>query len=263
MKFQKLDSKQTPQVVILVVLVIGVFGWAGYSAISGAAPPKKKPTVAADTATVQVAKAPSDVSTPVDGAAGGPADAAQATGAAAAAESAATSGAPLPPPIPGGAPLPSVYSADPFRSLVPDSGKATVRTAPKEGTPRTNRRLALNKMLRLPGADGVYPGSGPEGEASRPAPPPLPERPELELTGVIDAEKGGTDMALVTIDDQQRILQVGDVLPNNYRVAKIRLDGVLLVSGKDRFFVALGKKTEPAVAKPEEGAALVAPVVRS
>ena len=122
--------------------------------------------------------------------------------------------------------------------------------------------MAINKLFGgLPGVDGAFPGLSGDAQV-RPAPPAPPARPDLQLTGVIDAEKGGTDMALVIIDDQQRILQVGDRLPNNYRVAKIALDGVLLVSGKDRFFVTVGKKTEPAEAKPEEGAA-AAPTLRS
>jgi hypothetical protein len=115
---------------------------------------------------------------------------------------------------------------------------------------------------QLPGAEGLWPGTG--GDAAvRPAPPAPPARPELLLTGVIDAEKGGTDMALVIMEDQQRILQVGDKLPNNYRVAKIGLGGVWLVSGKDRFFVAVGEKTEPATPKSDDGAAAIVPTVRS
>lgn len=265
MKFQKLDQKQTPQVVALVVLVIGVFGWAGYSAISSAAPPKKKPTqTSLGNETVQIAKAPENVvGNSRTGVPGSPADPANIAAGVAAAEGAATTGGPVPSPIPGGAPLPSIYSPDPFRSLVPSQPKSG-RTGKSAGSlaPSKPVRTARNLPFRLPGSEGMW--SGPGGSAEvRPAPPAPPVRPELELTGVIDAEKGGTDMALVVIDDQQRILQVGDMLPNNYRVKKIGLDGVLLVCGKDRFFVTVGKKTEPAQPKSEDGAAILAPTLRS
>jgi hypothetical protein len=265
-KFQKLDQKQTPQVVALVILVIGVFGWAGYSAISSAAPPKKKPTQTSRVnETVQLAKAPdSVVGNSATGVPGSPADAANTAAGVAAAEGAAIAGGPVPSPIPGGAPLPSIYSPDPFRSLVPAQPKTgrTKSASTPESRPSTNRRTALNKLFGLPGVEGAFPGLNGDADV-RPAPPAPPVRPELELTGVIDAEKGGTDMALVVIDDQQRILQVGDMLSNNYRVKKIGLDGVLLVCGKDRFFVAVGKKTEPAQSKSEDGAAVIAPILRS
>jgi hypothetical protein len=259
-KFQKMDQKQGPQVIILVVVAVGVFGWVGFSAINGAAPPKKQPTKTAEgSEPVRVAQAPANV---LNG--GGPGSPATGTAAVTAAEGAATSGAALPSPIPGGAPLPGIYSADPFRSLVPAQSKTQpAPSAPHRASSGANRRMAISKLFGgLPNVGDAFPGLA-GGDVTKPAPPAPPARPELELTGVIDAEKGGTDMALVTIDQQQRILQVGDVLPNNYHVAKIALDGVLLVSGKDRFFVALGKKTEPAVGKPAESPATALPSVRS
>jgi hypothetical protein len=86
----------------------------------------------------------------------------------------------------------------------------------------------------------------------KPAPPPPPVRPELAVNGIIDAE-GGKDMALVAMGEKQRILRVGDKLPNNYRVKRIGMDGVLLVHARDRYFVELGAKEEPAAGAQGKG----------
>jgi hypothetical protein len=66
-----------------------------------------------------------------------------------------------------------------------------------------------------------------------------PDRPAVALTGVLDTE-GAPGMALLMVDTERRVVQVGDVLPKNYRVKKISQNGIELVNGRDRYFVALG-----------------------
>jgi len=89
--------------------------------------------------------------------------------------------------------------------------------------------------------------AAPVAPAPAPAPVPVtpPERPNVSVTGIIDTE-GAPGMALISVASDQRIIQVGDVLPQNYRVKRIWNNGIELVNGRDRFFVALGEGSQAA-----------------
>ena len=218
MKFQKMDSKQTSQAIVLGVLCLGVVGYGGYSLMAG------------------------------DGTTGTPAAAAVTEG---------TPEAAAPAPAPEAGPvvaqktpsLPGQYNPDPFRPAVkPSSSTAPavrpVTPAPAVVAPRP--APARGPAPTLPPVVEAKPSvQVAEAKEEKPAPPPPPVRPEVAVSGIIDAE-GGKDMALAEVGEKSRILRVGDVLPNNYRVKRIAMDGVLLVHTRDRYFVELGAKEEPA-----------------
>lgn len=219
MKFQKLDQKQVPQVIILGILTAGFLGWAGFQWIGAAGSAQAQPASAPGK---KVASAD-----PGDGAAAGQAGVPGQPGA-------PVSGQP-------GQPLPNVglpvggYNPDPFRApanLDPADKPVVKPSAPAKPEP-----------ARWPGSPGPLPGAGnPEvviqpGGPTLPVEPPAPVRPTLTVTGIIDVD-GGHDMALVEMNQQQRIVQVGDLV-DSYRVKKIDLSGVVLVHGKDRFHASL------------------------
>jgi hypothetical protein len=218
MRIQKSSSKQLPQVLILGVLTAGALGYCGITFL-GSGP--KKPSGAASlkpaSAANSSASLPNAPGTPL-GTPGAPG-----------AEMAQVPAAEIP--------LPSLHNPDPFKPAAqPDMFRA-----PRPAQPAPAPGPAWPNVPALPPAGGP---EGPQGTAQ----PPVeqgPVRPDIAVTGVIDAEDG-KDMALVAMGSDQRIIQVGDMLPNNYRVKRITLDGVLLVNGKDRFFVTLGAKTPAA-----------------
>jgi len=228
-KFQKMDSKQTSQAIVLGVLCIGVVGYGGYSLMAG------------------------------DGTTGTPA-------AAAVKEGTPDAEAPAPEPGPEAgavvaqkAPsLPGQYNPDPFRPAVKPTGTGTpavraVTPAPVKVAPAPAPAPARGPAPTLPPVvEARASVQAAEVKEEKPAPPPPPVRPEVAVNGIIDAE-GGKDMALAEVGEKSRILRVGDVLPNNYRVKRIGMDGVLLVHARDRYFVELGAKEEPAAAGQGKG----------
>ncbi len=244
MKFQKIDPKQVPQVAGLAALSLAVFVFAAYSLLSASGGPTTK--AAAQAAPAGEPEKPAETPGP---------------------EGAPGTGAPAQPGLPGqpgapemagqpGLPLPEVYNSDPFRPAVQPKSKgaaAAPAPAPAPAPERAGPRKA-QALLAAPEPAGAWPlpaagpgavaGSAPAaGAPAAPAAPAAPTRPELAVTGIIDASEGA-DMALVSLGAEQRIIQVGDLLPNNYRVKRIGMDGVLLVNGKDRYFVALGNKAQ-------------------
>lgn len=204
MKFQKIDQKQVPQVAALSVLCLAVLGYGGYSFFSGR--PAGTPAAAASPARDTEKRA-------LD----------------------ATRTAPKAAPSPVVAGL---YNSDPFRPAIkmpqPPPQKGSSTPAPREFQP------APAGPLDWPGGEGPRAFPGPP-KIEKPAVPAAPERPAVVVTGVIDSQDG-VDMALVQLGTDRRIIQVGDMLANNYRVKRIGMDGVLLVNGADRFFVGLGAK---------------------
>lgn len=148
---------------------------------------------------------------------------------------------------PGGDPsalqLPEVANADPFKPALPkvsNSGPAK----PTAGKPASAPVRIAEAARSLPNVSVTPVPSAPAAPVKPVAPPP-PPRPQVAVTGIIDAE-GGADMALIDLGTEHRIIQLGDMLPGNYQVKRIAMDGVLLVSGTDRYFVALGNKAEGA-----------------
>jgi hypothetical protein len=228
MKFQKLDSKQVPQAVALGVLCLAALGWGGYNLASGlsAGNAQAAPVDPAVQATGQ--EAPSDPGTPVEP-----------EGTENANPEMAQSPMADPSLLGGGA---GSFNPDPFRPKV----KTKPQELPKPPAPVPNPGALppVDPWASGP-AGGSRPGYGPAvAAAPQPEAPPAPERPELAITGIIDVDKG-PDMALVEVGAEQRIIQVGEKLPNSeYRVKRIGLDGVLLVHSGDRYFVALGNKAE-------------------
>jgi hypothetical protein len=239
MKFQKLDPKQVPQVAALGVLSLGVLGFAGFSFLSSLAPaaatqPPAGKAEAAPAAGADKAKA----------------------GSAAQIAQAGTNGPALQ--------LPAIFNPDPFHPAVTPKappGAAVKPAAPAHSEPKhgAQRSAAYPPSLPAVAAPGSRPSAAPSpGAPAAPLLPPAPVRPTVSVSGIIDAQDG-PDMALAEVDSVQRIIQVGDVLPNKYRVKRIQMDGVLLVNGKDRFFVALGSKAQaanagaPAAAPGQDG----------
>ncbi|MFN3648531.1 MAG: hypothetical protein ACK47B_03030 [Armatimonadota bacterium] len=234
MKFQKLDSKQVPQVVVLGVLCVGVVGYGAYSVL-GSVPeePKRKAEAKSSGASqAQLAQAPAGE-----------------TGA----TSEAVSMAEAPQAVPG-LQLPGQYNPDPFkpaRQLTPPkkvSKAPTVSVRPS----RPERSSAPQRDFRL--TPLPFPGAGatfqPPAAPARPVPvvPPAPVRPQVAMLGVIDVDEGD-DMALLELQGQQQMVQVGQLVAD-YRIKEIHLDRVVLVHGKDRFVVYLAapssEKSAPA-----------------
>ena len=203
----KLDKKQLPQVIALGVLTVGLLGWAGAQWFGS-----KGNVAQADPRPTVV---PGDVVPPANGPGNAP----------------AVGDPGNLPPLLG----PSGYNPDPFRSR---SVKPVEPVPPKP--PVVEPPPPQGPYLPPGGADG---GGGFQGGPPVVAPPPAPVRPTLSVTGIIDVE-GGMDMALVEMNAKQQIVQVGDMV-DKYRVKRIGLDGVLLVNGKDRFFVALASPDQP------------------
>jgi hypothetical protein len=220
MKFQKLDSKQMPQVIVLGVLCAGALTWGGYNLVTGLSPSK-------------AAAAPPDRKTPVETTTVEPVSA-QDTDVQVAQAAAGAGGL-----LPG-----NYFNPDPFRPAI--KLDRTVKAAPPKPAaapapvgPEPNDPWG-GPTLPVPGRGAG--GLGPQ-EPEQPAEPPAPERPQLNVTGIIDVDRG-PDMALAEIGAETRILQVGDKIGNDYRVKRIGLDGVLLVHSQDRYFVALGNNAE-------------------
>lgn len=214
MKFQKIDQKQLPQVVVLGVLSAGVLGWAamqwlGSSRPANAAPQKDDQQLASAAAPgaeanggVTAGMLPSDTD-------------------------------PAPKlAVPGG------YNPDPFRGPAPKVEQPS-RSEPPPPPPDIRVERSFGP---LPNPGGLGPGRLAPVEQQPVEEPPV--RPTLAVTGIIDVE-GGTDMALVELGQSQRIVQVGDMV-DTYKVKKIDLKGLLLVNGKDRFFAALASTEKDA-----------------
>lgn len=231
-KMQKLDSKQVPQVIILGVISVGVLGYAAMTFFGGT-----NPTPVAGTKTearTQLAKATSEgtaATSPTDPAVGAPALGN----------------------VPGlnapGLQLPGQYNPDPFRAGAEEKKPGT----PKPAAPKAEVKVAQAAPRPGPSLPSVdeFPGMRRfQGlpSVAPPAPPVKtgPTRPTLSVTGIISAEDG-KDMALIEMGSDHRIIQQGDMLPNRYRVTHIAADGVMLVNGSDRYFVALGLKGKPAI----------------
>lgn len=225
-KLEKLDQKQMPQVIVLGVLCVGVVGYGVMQAFGGEQKPAK-PAGEAAAAGAATAAAPDSPD--------------------------AESGVQITQAGAAGLQLPGTFNPDPFRPLA--SGKAVAKSAPAPppAAPAPTRMAKLPKwptFQGLPslGGEGGLPPAQPS--VITPAPPPGPVRPAVVLTGVIDVDDGD-DMALAVLDGKdRRILQVGDVVANNYRVKKIAMDGILLINGTDKYFVTLGKQDEAAAAAP-------------
>lgn len=238
-KLEKMDPKQVPQVIILGVLTVGVLGWGAMQAMGSGG--EKKPAAATAAAT------PDDDEKTEPAAAGtGTGSDVQITQA----------GAPA-------MQLPGTYNPDPFRPA--KGAKSTL--PPLEAAPPpppVRKPLRTASALRWPGNFESVPSLGggdvpAKPEVVVPAPPPAPIRPMMLVTGIIDVEDGD-DMALIVLDGRdRRILQVGDVVANNYRVKKIAMDGVMLVNGTDKYFVSIGKKDESASAAPAPPAGVQPP----
>jgi hypothetical protein len=232
MKFQKIDQKQVPQIVILVVVTVAILGYAGFQFFGGS-----NGSAHADTNTpppnhTKVA----DAKTPETGQAN-PAQAGQ-PGQPGVEPGPGQPGAALPGTGPAGAAQPNVglgapgYNPDPFR--------APAKAEPVKPVVKEKPAVERHPAERWPGNPGELPNAGGATVAPGPTPPvapPVPVRPTLTVTGIIDVQ-GGTDMALVEQGAQQRIVQVGDQV-DAYKVKKIDLGGITLVNGKDKYYAGL------------------------
>jgi hypothetical protein len=235
MKMQKLNSKQMPQVIGLSVLTVGVLGYVAYSFVANSGPPHKP----AGPATAAVPVTP--VAAPQMATANGPG-----------------LGTPAGPAVPG------QYNPDPFRPAVKTPAPVNVTPPPAKVTVRPSRPKSLGSHgprwvgIPLPAVAALGSGSGPAGPGGPGAPvvPAGPVRPEVTVTGVIVGESG-QDMALVTVGMERRVLQVGDLVGNDYRVKRISMAGMLLANGKDRYMVVQGAHHEGAGKQP--GAPVAAP----
>ena len=213
MKLQKMDQKQVPQVIALGVLTAGLLGWAGlqWFGANSSASAAPKPKDEAQVASADGQAAPeAGVATDPD-----------------------QTGAAPPLTVPGG------YNPDPFRGPALKQEENKTQPAPP-------RAPSIKIGPALPNPGGFEPLPQPGGGSTPPVveAPPAPVRPTVAVTGIIDVE-GGTDMALVEMGQSQRIVQVGDLV-DTYKVKKIDLNGLLLVNGKDRFYVALASTEKEA-----------------
>jgi hypothetical protein len=235
MKFEKLDKKQLPQVVVLGVLTLGVVGFGGFKLLSGssAAP------VQADGAPKEPAETAQNPENPQ----GGPKIA-----------------------VPG-----EVFKSDPFQPVVkptdPNAPAPPVAPPPAKGTEPDRPRTKAIKVASNGGGAPVLPSGSPAPQPAAPvapvAPsgpavvkpaPPLPpmvhvdvpadpgaHRPQLHCVGVVEGKPNLALLRFKDKDNTRRIVQAGDVLPGGYKVRQIALDGLVLDSGRDRFFVPVGE----------------------
>ncbi len=252
MKIDKLDSKQMPQVIGLGVITVGLFGWAAFSLLGGLSPAPAPSSAAKGEKTVAAAAHPDRPGVQVTQNSVTPASlspgAAAVTGTAPGAPGAAAG-------LPGL--VGSQYNPDPFRSPMNKAAAATAAKqveAPKQpvakaaATAKAAAPISAPPLPNLSARAPQWAGAAPAGFApvtAAPAPvqPPKPVRPELQVTGVIAGE-GIKEMATVRLGSEERIVQVGDRVSDAtaYKVRKIAADGLVLASGKDSFFVALGAK---------------------
>ncbi len=219
MKFQKLDAKQVPQIVVLSVLVVGVLGYAGFSFMGSTPSPAN-------------ADAPKDErQVSVEGAA------ATAEGQGAGATTILPAGTP-------GAP----FNPDPFK---PGAGSEKPNRFDPNPKPVVKvqekpNRFGTGTFTPIPPAEKEQP----KEKEEKPKPIP-PERPELLVTGIIDAEDGD-NMALVSVGQDRHVIRVGDVLVASaraFKVNKIGMNGITLTKSKEKWSFPVGKPTE---AKPDE-----------
>ena len=244
-KMQKLDPKQVPQVIVLGALCAAVLGYGGYTFLSGSSPN----TAQADPAQKDP-EGGSEVGVQGSGVQGADGDV-RAPG-----KRVAQGGSlPAPPPI---------FNPDPFKpNAKPAQGSAVgvqgsvqgsevgVQGSGGGGAGFTGDPLPPPGPGQGSGFGAPGSGGGDGSAGASPSQPVKPTRPILAVTGIIDVDtQGGNDMALIELGSEQRILRVGDRLPNGYYVKRIALDGVLLVHHgggsvlRDRYFVALGNKSQ-------------------
>lgn len=228
MKDAKPNSKQGQQIIMLSVLGVAFLGAAIYGIAGSLSKPSAAPEPPAVVRSAQPTGTP-DGATP-DGTAAIPAKPGVAVAGKPGVEVSATT-------------LPDVSNADPFKPALPTvSANGAAPVVRPEARKPEPAQVRIAEAPRSTPSVSVAPSS--PVPAVKIAPPP-PPRPQVAVTGIIDSE-GGADMALIDLGTEHRIIQLGDMLPGNYQVKRIAMDGVLLVSGTDRYFVALGNKSEGA-----------------
>jgi len=231
MKVDKLDSKQVPQVIVLGVLTVGVLGYAVFSIAFGG--PKRTP--------------PSPEST-----AAGASSPAAASGAAA---NAAETGAPVSVTA-NKAPeltLPSQFNPDPFKTSAKAVG--VVSTPPVASVPKPAATAsAIRGGVSLPDVytQRAMGGGAPPPTTTAVVPTPKPAKPEVLVTGT--SMVSGMNLAILEVGQDHRVVQVGDLVADGYRVKKIQLDGVMFANKKESFFRHIGVKEEPKKDTETEGA---------
>lgn len=233
MKIQKLEKKQIPQVIGLGVLAVVLLSVAGFQLL-GARAGRDAQAQPADPKGDRVAVASAGQDRPGQG------DARFV--------------------------LPPLYHPDPFAAGGTPTAETPAETPAEHEHESASANAGNDTTIPSPPADlfpggiaGLLPGGitglfGMEPPPANGTPTPLPEpagpqRPLLKLTGVID---GSPSLALVELpDNDRRILQVDDVLPNDYRVELIQMAGVTLIhkDGEDRWFVPVGYDHEESARK--------------
>jgi hypothetical protein len=222
-KFEKLDPKEAPKVIILGVLAVGAVGY-GAMQLMPASKPAVAPAPAASPAAVQTASATTG-QPGVDGEAPTPDRTLQ---------------------------LPELYNPDPFKpAKAPPAAKSGgVVMTPRPDPPKPHYDGPKLPPSGIGDLGNLFPR--PSAENTKPAAPAPPPRPTLVVTGIIDS-RDGKDMAIMDVGPDHRIAQVGDEIANRYRVARIVLDGIWLSNGKDRYFVALGPPNPTQTAQTTSG----------
>lgn len=227
MKIDKLDPKETPKVIAIGVLGVGLFGYVLMTMLAETPPPP--PPKKEDDKKGQIAENQNPIPNIV---------------------------------------LPPIYRPDPFQKpaglvLTPPLDQ-TAQSAPPGPRPggnqqtlnRIRNRIAMDEPgswnttfpLPRPGFPPA-PALDPQNAGIPVATPqePQPIRPTVWVTGVITIS--GEETALVDVGEERKILRVGDVVGNDYKVRQIARNGVFFVNGKDTFFVNIGGK--PAVSKTD------------
>ena len=204
MKLEKLDSKQVPQVIVLGVLGVAALGYGGWKLMSGtSSAPAQAATPVSETTTVVSEKPDPKKAQPAK-------------------QMAAV--------LPGMGTLNPQFNPDPFRSKAPnpENLRPTPAPTPPPAPPVERAPSWTNGAGGLPDLD-------PTPAPVTPAAPAGPQRPEVAVVGVMDAQ-GGKDLAILKLGAEQRLVGVGDMVANDYRVKSVGLDGVWLTHGRDRYF---------------------------
>jgi hypothetical protein len=238
MKFEKMDPKKAPKLIMVSVLAVGLLGYLGYS-FFGASGPKPAAAAAPGAPTGKNgAEANDDADVP-------------------------------------NTVLAPVYRADPFQPAIKRAGLAggILSAPPARPTGSASSGGAQVEVGTMPLGPAMLAGSEAVG-SNTPAPfnpgkaaPSIgrkadvtpakpvevaPVRPDVVVTGIVGSSDA--QFALVELGAEKLVVKLGEIVGNGYRLAKIETNGVWLANRKDEYFVVLGERpkssTAPAAASP-------------
>jgi hypothetical protein len=227
---KKLNSKQTPQVIILGLLAAGMFGFFIYRMVT----PSK---AAANIQSVVVSRPTHAAAVPATV-------------------------------VAYAAPPPSLAMRDPFIPGITDpAAMAAYQTtilaarAPLHPAARTVSAtwnvMPATHANPLPNAYPTFGGNIHAGLTAAPIGLPAGglDSPQWTVTGVVSS--GGGEVAILRDGDNRRMVRRGEMVDGQFRVVTVEQNKVILAKGKDRFSLPIGGEQKVAPAVPTPGAGSV------